>query len=66
MLLYVNSIHDIHANLCLRLWPDHASAHNNLGTLLNDTQEAESHFIEALRAHPQHAHASYNLAMLKQ
>ncbi|KAF2368150.1 Tetratricopeptide-like helical domain [Trinorchestia longiramus] len=48
------------------LWPDHASAHNNLGTLLNDSTEAEKHFRAALLAHPHHAHASYNLAMLKQ
>jgi len=49
-----------------RLWPSHASAHNNLGTLLNDTEEAEAHFQEALRINPLHAHAFFNLANLKQ
>ncbi|KAG0712914.1 Transmembrane and TPR repeat-containing protein 1 [Chionoecetes opilio] len=48
-----------------RLWPTHSSAHNNLGTLLFDAAEAEKHFRLALRAHPRHAHAYYNLANLR-
>ncbi|XP_069157258.1 protein O-mannosyl-transferase TMTC1 [Procambarus clarkii] len=55
-----------HYREAIRLWPGHWSAHNNLGTLLNDTSEAENHFQMALKAHPQHAHAHYNLANLRQ
>ncbi|KAK8746862.1 hypothetical protein OTU49_016865 [Cherax quadricarinatus] len=56
----------LHYTRAIRLWPGHSSAHNNLGTLLNDTSEAENHFRMALKAHPQHAHAYYNLANLRQ
>ncbi|KAG7158886.1 O-mannosyl-transferase TMTC1-like 1 [Homarus americanus] len=55
-----------HYVYAIRLWPGHSSAHNNLGTLVNDTSEAENHFRLALKAHPQHAHAYYNLANLRQ
>ncbi|XP_071548678.1 protein O-mannosyl-transferase TMTC1-like [Panulirus ornatus] len=54
-----------HYGEAIRLWPGHWSAHNNLGTLVNDTSEAEIHFKLALKAHPQHAHAYYNLANLR-
>ncbi|XP_069160771.1 protein O-mannosyl-transferase TMTC1-like [Procambarus clarkii] len=56
----------LHYIYAIRLWPGHSSAHNNLGTLLNDTSEAENHFRMALKAHPHHAHAYYNLANLRQ
>ncbi|XP_069192946.1 protein O-mannosyl-transferase TMTC1-like [Procambarus clarkii] len=55
----------LHYIYAIRLWPGHSSAHNNLGTLLNDTSEAENHFRMALKAHPHHAHAYYNLANLR-
>ncbi|XP_042240154.1 protein O-mannosyl-transferase TMTC1-like [Homarus americanus] len=55
-----------HYTEAIRLWPGHPSAHNNLGTLVNNTSEAEKHFRLALKAHPQHAHAYYNLANLRQ
>ena len=48
--------------MCFRLWPDYASAHNNLGTVLNDPNVSEHHFREALRLHPNHASALGNLA----
>lgn len=46
-----------------RLWPTHASAHNNLATLLpQDSPEAEKHLRAALAAHPHHPRAHFNLA----
>ncbi|XP_067137784.1 protein O-mannosyl-transferase TMTC1-like isoform X2 [Centruroides vittatus] len=54
----------IHYRTALRLWPDHASAHNNLGTLLNDTDKAEQHFKIALQIDPWHPRAHFNLANL--
>ena len=86
-----------------RLWPDYASALNNLGTVLlaqaEETEmddesivinneynydgssrnkernvfrrqdsalvkEAENRFREAIRVHPEHVHAHYNLAVI--
>ncbi|XP_066948816.1 protein O-mannosyl-transferase TMTC1-like [Macrobrachium rosenbergii] len=55
-----------HYREAIKLWPGHPSAHNNLGTLLNDTDEAEAHFRLALKTHPQHARAYYNLASIRQ
>ncbi|XP_076053492.1 protein O-mannosyl-transferase TMTC1-like [Oratosquilla oratoria] len=55
-----------HYRQALRLWPDHSSAHNNLGTLLADPGEAERHFLLALQCHPRHARAFFNLARLRQ
>jgi hypothetical protein len=61
------------------LWPNYASALNNLGTVLlaraddlDDSdgrkelavREAELRFHDAIRSHPHHAHAHYNLAVL--
>ncbi|CAL4062760.1 unnamed protein product [Meganyctiphanes norvegica] len=54
-----------HYQEAIRLWPGHSSAHNNLGTLMNDTNLAEHHFTQALSIHPQHVHAHFNLANLK-
>jgi hypothetical protein len=48
-----------------RLWPTYASAHNNLGTLLNNSKDAQDEFLEALRYHPGHVNALFNLASLK-
>ena len=49
-----------HYRVSIRLSPDHAQSHNNLGTLL-DGKEAELHFREAVRHNPQHHKAFYNL-----
>lgn len=43
------------------LYPDLPSAHNNLGTLLNDTRAAEIHYQAALRIYPDHKGAMVNL-----
>ncbi|KAI9552752.1 putative transmembrane and TPR repeat-containing protein 1-like [Daphnia sinensis] len=68
-----------HYRTAIELWPNYASALNNLGTVLlaraDDmedgdrrkelaVQEAELRFREAIRSHPHHAHAHYNLAVL--
>lgn len=47
-----------------RLWPSYASAHNNLGTLLNNEQNAEHHFLAAIRYSSDHINAHYNLGKL--
>ena len=47
-----------------RLWPDHASAHNNLGALywkISSPDKAEQHFQQALNINPYHAKAHFNL-----
>lgn len=49
-----------HYKESLKLAPDHAVSHNNLGTLL-DGGEAELHFREAVKHNPQHYKALYNL-----
>lgn len=46
------------------LWPRHESSHNNLGTILSDTREAEMHFQEVIRINPFHAKAFFNLGNL--
>ncbi|CAH1155250.1 unnamed protein product [Phaedon cochleariae] len=53
-----------HYYTALRLWPSYASAHNNLGTLLNDVSEAEEHFLAAIRHSSDHVNAHYNLGRL--
>ncbi|XP_022243209.1 transmembrane and TPR repeat-containing protein 1-like [Limulus polyphemus] len=53
-----------HYRTALSLWPSHASAHNNLGTLLTDPIEAEYHFKAAISINPFHARAYFNLANL--
>lgn len=47
-----------------RLWPSYASAHNNLGTLLSEAEDAEQHFMAAIRISPGHVNAHYNLGMV--
>ncbi|XP_075739783.1 protein O-mannosyl-transferase TMTC1-like [Rhipicephalus microplus] len=51
-----------HYKLAIELWPDHASAHNNLGTVLTSAEESEHHFRYALHVNPNHAGAHFNLA----
>lgn len=51
------------SRLC-RLWPSYASAHNNLGTLVQAWGRAEHHFLQALRYNRDHVNAHYNLAKL--
>ncbi|XP_076346321.1 protein O-mannosyl-transferase TMTC1-like isoform X2 [Tachypleus tridentatus] len=53
-----------HYRIAISLWSDHASAHNNLGTLLSEPTEAERHFKTALSINPLHARAYFNLANL--
>jgi len=50
--------------LISRLWPTYASAHNNLGTLMSGPEEAESHFLAAIRYSPNHVNAHYNLGQV--
>ncbi|GIY32634.1 TPR_REGION domain-containing protein [Caerostris extrusa] len=45
----------------LLLWPNYYTAHNNLGTLLEDGEE---HFRKAIAINPYYAKAYYNLASL--
>lgn len=47
-----------------RLCPNHASAHNNLGTVVAAHSDAEKHFRLAININLEHAGAHYNLAML--
>ena len=47
-----------------RLEPQYASAHNNIGTLLDNRTEAEYHFREALNIAPSHPGAHINLGNL--
>ncbi|XP_059508271.1 protein O-mannosyl-transferase TMTC1 [Stegostoma tigrinum] len=53
-----------HYKTALRLYPRHASALNNLGTLTKDVSEAEVHYREALKLNPQHNRALFNLGNL--
>nr|CAH7716007.1 unnamed protein product [Callosobruchus chinensis] len=53
-----------HYYSALKLWPSYASAHNNLGTLLNYSHEAEHHFLEAIKHSSDHVNAHYNLGQL--
>lgn len=50
--------------LCLRLYPRHASALNNLGTLTHSSEEAENFYRRALDINPQHNRALFNLGNL--
>ncbi|XP_027007329.1 protein O-mannosyl-transferase TMTC1 isoform X1 [Tachysurus fulvidraco] len=53
-----------HYKTALRLYPRHASAMNNLGTLTHDTKEAELYYWKALDINPQHNRALFNLGNL--
>ncbi|KAK3608428.1 hypothetical protein CHS0354_035429 [Potamilus streckersoni] len=52
---------EYHYSQAILLDPEHASAHNNLGTVLQNSTKAEFHFREALRINPQHRGAHVNL-----
>ncbi|XP_066039986.1 protein O-mannosyl-transferase TMTC1 isoform X2 [Chamaea fasciata] len=47
-----------------RLYPRHASALNNLGTLTKDVVEAKNYYRRALQLNPQHNRALFNLGNL--
>ena len=55
-------------NVCFkcydRLWPDYASALNNLAALTVNTTEAESLYREVVRIQPCHANAHFSLGNL--
>ncbi|KAG5845214.1 hypothetical protein ANANG_G00136440 [Anguilla anguilla] len=53
-----------HYKTALRLYPQHASAMNNLGTLTHHAEEAEEHYRRALEINPQHNRALFNLGNL--
>lgn len=50
-----------HYEAALQLAPDHVSAHNNLGTLLDNNEEAMKHFYQAIKHDPYHANSYFNL-----
>uniref|UniRef100_A0A8C2IDH3 dolichyl-phosphate-mannose--protein mannosyltransferase n=1 Tax=Cyprinus carpio TaxID=7962 RepID=A0A8C2IDH3_CYPCA len=53
-----------HYKTALRLYPRHASALNNLGTLTHQAEEAEVYYRRALDINPQHNRALFNLGNL--
>lgn len=53
-----------HYNIALGLYPRHASAMNNLGTLTRNPEEAERYYRKALDINPQHNRALFNLGNL--
>ncbi|XP_008399434.1 transmembrane and TPR repeat-containing protein 1 isoform X1 [Poecilia reticulata] len=53
-----------HYNNALRLYPRHASAMNNLGTLTRSPDEAEHYYRKALEINPHHNRALFNLGNL--
>ncbi|XP_013119804.1 transmembrane and TPR repeat-containing protein 1 isoform X4 [Oreochromis niloticus] len=53
-----------HYATALRLYPRHASAMNNLGTLTRSPEEAEMYYRKALETNPQHNRALFNLGNL--
>ncbi|KAM3587532.1 uncharacterized protein V6R79_008198 [Siganus canaliculatus] len=53
-----------HYTTALRLYPRHASAMNNLGTLTRGPEEAERYYRKALDINPQHNRALFNLGNL--
>ncbi|XP_078021416.1 protein O-mannosyl-transferase TMTC1 isoform X2 [Epinephelus lanceolatus] len=53
-----------HYTTALRLYPRHASAMNNLGTLTRNPEEAEHYYRKALDINPQHNRALFNLGNL--
>uniref|UniRef100_A0A8C3PMG4 dolichyl-phosphate-mannose--protein mannosyltransferase n=1 Tax=Calidris pygmaea TaxID=425635 RepID=A0A8C3PMG4_9CHAR len=53
-----------HYKTALRLYPRHASALNNLGTLTKDVVEAKDYYRRALQLNPQHNRALFNLGNL--
>lgn len=60
-----NLISKLFANMfSVSLWPTYSSAHNNLGTLVQDVRRAEFHFLEAIRFSKGHLNAHFNLGQL--
>ncbi|KAM6987108.1 protein O-mannosyl-transferase TMTC1 isoform 2-T2 [Aplochiton taeniatus] len=53
-----------HYTTALRLYPRHASAMNNLGTLTRHPEESERYYRKALDTNPQHNRALFNLGNL--
>ncbi|KAM6301806.1 protein O-mannosyl-transferase TMTC1 [Podargus strigoides] len=53
-----------HYKTALKLYPRHASALNNLGTLTKDVMEAKDYYRRALQLNPQHNRALFNLGNL--
>ncbi|XP_049738694.1 protein O-mannosyl-transferase TMTC1 isoform X3 [Elephas maximus indicus] len=53
-----------HYRTALKLYPRHASALNNLGTLTRDTAEAKMYYQRALQLNPRHNRALFNLGNL--
>ncbi|XP_057179852.1 protein O-mannosyl-transferase TMTC1 isoform X2 [Triplophysa rosa] len=53
-----------HYKSALGLYPRHASALNNLGTLTHQAEEAEMYYRKALDINPQHNRALFNLGNL--
>ncbi|KAM8980305.1 LOW QUALITY PROTEIN: protein O-mannosyl-transferase TMTC1 [Sarcophilus harrisii] len=53
-----------HYKTALKLYPHHASALNNLGTLTKDRTEAKEYYKKALQLNPQHNRALFNLGNL--
>lgn len=53
-----------HYRTALKLYPHHASALNNLGTLTKDMVEAQRYYQQALQLNPQHHRALFNLGNL--
>ncbi|KAG5830560.1 hypothetical protein ANANG_G00312000 [Anguilla anguilla] len=53
-----------HYKTALRLYPRHASAMNNLGTLTRHPEEAERYYRRALEINPLHNRALFNLGNL--
>ncbi|NWY56885.1 TMTC1 protein, partial [Chionis minor] len=53
-----------HYKTALKLYPRHASALNNLGTLTKDVVEAKDYYKRALQLNPQHNRALFNLGNL--
>ncbi|XP_067997859.1 protein O-mannosyl-transferase TMTC1 [Melanerpes formicivorus] len=53
-----------HYKTALKLYPRHASALNNLGTLTKDVVEAKDYYRQALQLNPQHNRALFNLGNL--
>ncbi|KAL4624987.1 transmembrane and TPR repeat-containing protein 1 [Arapaima gigas] len=53
-----------HYKCALKLYPRHASAMNNLGTLTHHPEDAEQYYRRALDINPQHNRALFNLGNL--
>lgn len=59
-----NNVAINHYQYALQLWPNYASAYNNLGTLIGDLEVAEKHFLQAIDISSHHINAHYNLGQI--